>query len=174
MKKFATAIVCLCTLFALSACQPAKSPEATATLPAETKQTVSTPSIEPTVTVTVQPSASPAAKISVKEYLENDEVKQSVAQLSESFASLGITVECAPAGDNDDKLAYIYTYTTAIPEEKLEATAAALESQLASQADTMKSVAASLQSAGVDASAVVVIYKNADGSVIYQTEFTAD
>ena len=38
----------------------------------------------------------------------------------------------------------------------------------------MKSVAASLQSAGVDASAVVVIYKNADGSVIYQTEFTAD
>ena len=64
--------------------------------------------------------------------------------------------------------------TTAIPEEKLEATAAALESQLASQADTMKSVAASLQSAGVDASAVVVIYKNADGSVIYQTEFTAD
>lgn len=170
MKKFATAIVCLCTLFALSACQPAKSPEATMTLPAETKQTVSTPSIEPTVTVTVQPSASPAAKISVKEY----EVKQSVAQLSESFASLGITVECAPAGDNDDKFAYIYTYTTAIPEEKLEATAAALESQLASQADTMKSVAASLQSAGVDASAVVVIYKNADGSVIYQTEFTAD
>ena len=173
MKKFATAIVCLCTLFALSACQPAKSPEATMTLPAETKQTVSTPSIEPTVTVTVQPSASPAAKISVKEYLENDEVKQSIAQLSESFASLGITVECAPAGDNDDKLAYIYTYT-AIPEEKLEATAATLESQLASQSDTMKSVAASLQSAGVDASAVVVIYKNADGSVIYQTEFTAD
>ncbi len=127
-----------------------------------------------TVTVTVQPSASPAAKISVKEYLENDEVKQSIAQLSESFASLGITVECAPAGDNDDKLAYIYTYTTAIPEEKLEATAATLESQLASQSDTMKSVAASLQSAGVDASAVVVIYKNADGSVIYQTEFTAD
>lgn len=122
----------------------------------------------------MQPSASPAAKISVKEYLENDEVKQSIAQLSESFASLGITVECAPAGDNDDKLAYIYTYTTAIPEEKLEATAATLESQLASQSDTMKSVAASLQSAGVDASAVVVIYKNADGSVIYQTEFTAD
>ena len=173
MKKLFAAIMCICALLALSACQPAKSPEATATLPTETKQAL-TPSIEPAITATVQPSASPAAKISVKEYLENDEVKQSIAQLSESFAALGITVECAPAGDNNDKFAYIYTYTTAIPEEKLEATAATLESQLASQADTMKSVAASLQSTGVDASAVVVIYKNADGSVIYQAEFTAD
>lgn len=105
----------------------------------------------------------------VSDYIASDEMQEAIATLQEGLLDSGMEIEIV---GEDDKLVYVYTFVTQIDitDEAVDALATALDGQ----ASTFEEVAAEVESVvDVDNAAVVVRYLNADGSTIYEQEFTA-
>ena len=76
----------------------------------------------------------------------------------------------------DNKLIYTYTYTTiTVDDDTRETMAESLESGLASQSSQFTSLAASLSDiVDVKDPVVQIKYIDAEGTLIYEAEFTAE
>ena len=105
----------------------------------------------------------------VAEFAASDAVQSQITELKSSLAEKGMDIVIS---GEDNKLVYTYTYkeitdTTGMAE--------ALQSAMASQAETFVAVASSMKEAvNVEAPVVVVRYVDANGGEIYSEEFTAE
>lgn len=107
---------------------------------------------------------------SVEDYVNSDIIQSEVESTNEN--SDDIKMEITAEGD---ALVYQYTYSETITdEEELAFCQETFESELSANESTFVDIADSLYDvADVKDPSVIVRYLNADGSVIYETEFPA-
>lgn len=107
---------------------------------------------------------------SVEDYVNSDIIQSEVESTNEN--SDDIKMEITAEGD---ALVYQYTYSETITdEEELAFYQETFESELSANESTFVDIADSLYDvADVKDPSVIVRYLNADGSVIYETEFPA-
>lgn len=105
----------------------------------------------------------------IAEYAASDEIQAEIDALNEGLSAQGMKVEVTGEGN---QLVYTYTYS---PDTNTEGFEELLAEGLASQADTFRSVAASIPLyVDVEDPLVVVRYLDADGNEIYSARFDSE
>lgn len=110
---------------------------------------------------------------SIEEYIQSDEAHQVIESTQETLE--GVAVFDIKAED-ENKLVYEYTYVSAFNDDTVDAMSSSLEDTFSdSSYDSIySSVAEYIESVvDIDNAVVVVRYLNGDGTVIFETEYTA-
>ncbi len=167
MRKIKLTVLTVLTVsvLALTACgdkEDAKD-NASQTTPTEAAATTTTPAADDNA------SDGAAQFSSMKEYAESKKVQDSVTTLNESLKDAGMVLSITGEGD---KLIYTYKMNGEITDDiKKEIQ----EDIFTAQADTFKTVAASLKSeVQSDNPIVVVTYQDKDGKEVISQEFPAE
>ncbi|MFQ9933897.1 MAG: DUF4854 domain-containing protein [Lachnospiraceae bacterium] len=110
---------------------------------------------------------------SIEEYVNSEEFQSSLESLMSSLEDSGMKMDIT---GKDNKLIYTYTYTSiTVDDDSKEAMAEALESGLTEQSSQFTSLAASLsEMIDVKDPVVQVRYIDAEGTVIYEADFSAE
>lgn len=110
---------------------------------------------------------------SIDEYVSSEEFQSAIESLMSSLESQGMKMDIT---GEDNKLIYTYTYTTiTVDDDTRETMVESLESGLASQSSQFTSLAASLSDiVDVKDPVVQIKYIDAEGTLIYEAEFTAE
>lgn len=103
-------------------------------------------------------------------YVASDELQEQLGTLTRSMESSGMEVDIVAEGD---KMVYVYTFVTQI--DLTDAAVEALSNAISAQEDTFKEICTSIQTVvDVEKPVVAVRYINADGSKIFEQEFSAE